>query len=512
MKEQQSRIGSAVLYDKKNKACNLFRFVICYRRYHMRYKSMFGIDIYKMIIWVEERKSIMQKRITFAWLSDKILVFLIMISMLLTKEIRVADFPVYSLLLFAGVFGWMAAGIFLYKKRNRPFLRIRYWTDLLALAAVLYEIFLMVKELFWRNPAVIDFSGNAEAIALAILYFLMTNEIRLKRLYFDLILYGGLLFASAYIFPHLTVASAPGFLQPVFADQGAVSACLLLVCMVGTCEYCFCRERLRSCFCLAVTLISFFALFLNRNVLSFWLMAAYFIAIPIVLRPTAQLIKRDMQMFFLYGLLLSNMSLLAEYTGMILTELPYSLEHSVYLDLIFAAGGIFFFHFWEKIPEGIDPERIIMRRMQHEYQILFMDMGIFFTGIVIGADRWMAIGEELPGAALRGFVIPLAEAVRNGESAFYVCFRDGGLPEGLAVILFIVLMTGKMRLNYGLDKPRTGMLILISVFFMTQLLFWKPAVGTTVIYMILLLFAAFYEEEEKRTISMKIQKENLKGV
>ena len=52
------------------------------------------------------------------------------------------------------------------------------------------------------------------------------------------------------------------------------------------------------------------AIALNHDILSFWILAIYFLAMPIVLRPTAKLVKRDMQLFFLFVFMLSNRSLL----------------------------------------------------------------------------------------------------------------------------------------------------------------------------------------------------------
>ena len=80
------------------------------------------------------------------------------------------------------------------------------------------------------------------------------------------------------------------------------------------------------------------ALFVNQSSISLWMMAFYFLALPVVLRPTALLVKRVMQLFFMYLFMLSNMSLLTEYTDVFRKEIVYSLQHSVYVDLLLAAG------------------------------------------------------------------------------------------------------------------------------------------------------------------------------
>ena len=453
----------------------------------------------------------MSTKVNATWLSDKLILFLFVISMLLTKDIIIVDFPVYSLLLFLAAFGWMAAKVFLCPKDGQVFRPIRYWTDLMAVFVIFYEVAAIVLKLF-RDPdkGAIDFSGNAEMLAFVVLYFCLSSGLRFRQVYFDVLLYGGLLLCTVFLFPHFTGIQVKGY--EALADKGAAASCFLLVCMVSVYQYCFCRDRLRSYFYLAVSAVGFLALSINQNIISFWLMTAYFIAMPIWLRPTAQLIRKNAQMFFLFGFMLSNMSLLTGYTQIILTELSYSLEHSVYLDLLLAAGGILFFHYWDKIPEGIDLERLVMRRMRRVYKGLLMVLGILFAGTVIGGNKWAALGEKMSETAWKGFALPLAESVKQEESGFYFCFQEAGGCAGIFIILFFVFLIERMRRNYGLDKPVTGILILISGIFMMQLLFWKPAGNTLTIYFVLLLFAAFYQEERNRMVSIKIREETLKEI
>ena len=453
----------------------------------------------------------MSTKVNYTWLSDKFLLFLIMISMLLTKDIMVVDFPVYSLLLFLTAVVWMAVKVFLCQKEGLAFMPIRHWTDLMAVLIIFYEIAAIVMKLF-RDPdnGEIDFSGNAEMLAFVVLYFCLSSGIRFREIYFDLILYGGLLFCTVYLFPHFTGIQMPGYGSLIFEDDGAAASCFLLVSMVGVYQYCFCRDRLRSCFYLAVSAVGFLALFLNRNVLSFWLMTAYFFAMPILLRPTAQLIRKDMQMLFLFGFMLSNMSLLTEYTQVIITELSYSLEHSAYLDLLLAGGGVLFFHYWDKIPAEADLERLVMRKMRRVYKGLLMMIGILLAGMFIGADKWAAFGERMSEEAWKGFALPLVEAVKQGESGFYFLFREAGVGAGIFIVVFFIFLIERFRRNYGLAKPVTGILILISGVFLVQLLFWRPAVNTLTIYFMLLLFAAFHQEEKRKLVSIKIKEEVLK--
>lgn len=453
----------------------------------------------------------MSSKVTYLGTSEKFIFFLLAMSMLLTKDIRAADFPIYSLLLLLTAFGWMAVEILLHKNMKRNFWQIRYWTDLMAIFAVLYEVVSIIGKLFQNpNKGEIDFSGNAEVLAFVTLYFLISSGITFRQNYFDLILYSGLLFSAVFLYPHVTGEQLTEYGSLICKDAGATASCFLLVCMISVYQYCTCKDRLRSWFYLAISIIGFLALFLNQNVVSFWLMTAYFVAIPVLLRPTAQLVKRDMQLFFLFGFMLSNMSLLTEYTQIFVTELSYSLEHSVYLDLLLAIGGVFFFHYWEKIPEGINLERLVMRKMRRAYKVVLTVITILFAGIITGADRWAALGEKISEEAWKGFALPLVGAVRKSESGFYFCFREMGIWAGIFAVVFLVFLIGRLRQNYGMDKPLTGILILITAVFGVQLLFFKPAANTLTVYFMLLLFAAFNKEEKTQMVSIRMREETLR--
>lgn len=238
-------------------------------------------------------------------------------------------------------------------------------------------------------------------------------------------------------------------------------------------------------------------------------MIIYFIAMPVLLRPTALFVKKDMQMFFLFVLMLSNMSLLTGYTQVIVKELSYSLEYSVYLDLLLAIGALFFFHYWDQIPEEIDLERLVMRKMRRGYQLLLKMTSILFIGIVLGLNKWKELGDGALDTAFAEAAVSLSDSVRQTESAFYACFRDIGAAGSIFIITFFILLADRMYRKFSFDRPATGNSILISSLFMIQLFFWKPAVNTLAVYLILFFGAAFNIEEREKVTSIKIRKEEL---
>lgn len=451
----------------------------------------------------------MYQKITYTWLADKCICILLVLSMFSVVRTEVAGFPVYSLLLLTVVSVWMLGKILYAGREGQPFLMVRYRTDTAAFAAILYAVISAVIKLF-SNPdeGWIVFSWNAEVIALAVLCLLVSAETQFRALYLDLLLYSGLLTAGVYMLLNLTDGLETDWLLAAFSDSGQTASYFMLVGMVSVYACCTGKDKMRSAFYMMTAGVSFMALFVNQSSISLWLMAFYFLALPVVLRPTALLVKRVMQLFFMYLFMLSNMSLLTEYTDIFRKEIFYSLQHSVYVDLLLAAGGAVFFCYWERIPAGTALERLVLRKLQKGYRMLVKVIALLFVVTAAAGGRM-----ELPGKAVgdmfRTFVLPLSEEMGGRESGLWCVFQGYGVFPGLFLIIMIVLFADRMYRNYAEDKTVTGALSLISGIFVVQLLFWNPGLHNIVCYFYLILTASFYKEERKQVKSVGISAADL---
>lgn len=452
----------------------------------------------------------MHKEITYEWLADKCICVLLILSMFSVVNIEIFGFPLYILLLLVLASVWMIFKIIYARKAGLPFLSVRYLTDTAAMAAIAYAVLSAVVKLF-RDPegGGIDFIWNAEVIVLAVICLLIAAETAFKLLYLDLLLYSGLLVSGMYILVNLMAGWEESRLAAAFTDSGHMASCFMLIGMVSVYGFCMCRDRMRSVFYIMVSGISFFALFLNQNVISLWLMGFFFLAVPVIFCPIAMLVKRVMQLFCMYLFMLSNMSLLTEYTQIVQTEVAYSLEHSVYLDLLLAAGALAFFHYWERIPEGTDLERLVLRKMQKGYQFILKVLLLMFAAIVLVGNGWAALPDGITYDLIKSFALPLAEAAGKSESGFLYCFQTMGVIPGLFLFLVVILFLDRMCKNYAQDKPVTNILILISCIFAGQVLFWNPGMHNIVCCSYLLVAASFYQEERKQVESVGVKASDL---
>lgn len=451
----------------------------------------------------------MYQKITYTWLADKCICILLVLSMFSVVRTEVAGFPVYSLLLLTVVSVWMLGKILYAGREGQPFLMVRYRTDTAAFAAILYAVISAVIKLF-SNPddGWIDFSWNAEVIALAVLCLLVSAETQFRALYLDLLLYSGLLTAGVYMLLNLTDGLETDWLLAAFSDSGQTASYFMLVGMVSVYACCTGKDKMRSAFYMMTAGVSFMALFVNQSSISLWLMAFYFLALPVVLRPTALLVKRVMQLFFMYLFMLSNMSLLTEYTDIFRKEIFYSLQHSVYVDLLLAAGGAVFFCYWERIPAGTALERLVLRKLQKGYRMLVKVIALLFV-VTAAAGGRMELPGKTVGDMFRTFVLPLSEEMGGRESGLWCVFQGYGVFPGLFLIIMIVLFADRMYRNYAEDKTVTGALSLISGIFVVQLLFWNPGLHNIVCYFYLILTASFYKEERKQVKSVGISAADL---
>lgn len=134
---------------------------------------------------------------TYPQLMKTGLYLLFIFSMVIITDAELLGFPIYSLLLFVMALCFLAGRILSCENEGIAFLQIRSWTDVAAIAAIIFAVFTAVLKLF-RDPneGAVDFASDADVIALAVMYLLFSSGIRFKQIYFDLILYGGLLMAG----------------------------------------------------------------------------------------------------------------------------------------------------------------------------------------------------------------------------------------------------------------------------------------------------------------------------
>ena len=438
------------------------------------------------------------------------LYFIIFLYPLILFEADLGGLHIQELALFVCVLGTLFY-CFLQIRSNEWYLRKQInRTDLVGILLAVYEFGRIIHKLLSSNEAgAVVYDSEVLILSMAVIYLLLSTESVFDAKYFDALLFSGLIIFGILLYQYLCMDNVGSAVLAItgnfMADSVDTASYTLLVCVTALWQYCKCDDRMRSVFYGGVQAVGFFVLFLNHNILSIWLMAIVFIALPVFSRPTAELVKRNAQMTFVYLFMLSNMSLLTNYTTLIKKDVSYNLEQSVYLELLLAAGGLFFFHSWDRIPKGTDLRRLIMRKMQRWYGFCLKAAGAFLAGVLIGGGNWQKLSDTTGRTALKSFILPLVNEINQGKSMFYFWFDDQGIIGGILLLIFCLLMASSLRKNFDYARPFTCILSLVAVLFLVELLFWKVGVNVLPVYFVFFIFAIFYKEEREKVTSTKIK-------
>lgn len=431
--------------------------------------------------------------------------FIIGIYPLLLFDFDLGNFYIQQFILFLCTMGALLYCFLLIRTGEWKLSICQSRTDFVVLALIIYVFLNLIMKMINTDKAeAVRFDSEITILVLAVLYFLITARPVFKAMYFDILLFAGLIVFMLLLAEYLFGEGTNTGLAILVQDKSGIASYTLLVCMAGLWQYLKCKDRLRSVFYIGVLTVGFLIMFINQNRICIWLMIMVFLVIPVLQRPTAELVKKNMQMFFLYLFMLSNMSLLTGYTKLLQGKVSYDFQQSVYLELLTAVGGIFFFKYWDRIPEGIDLRRLVMRKMRRGYQFLFRLLSITFIGILLGGEHWKELPDRTGMNAVKEFSVPLVEELQK-KSAFYLCFEQLGLIGGILILTLCVFLIAKLRKVCGFEKPVTSMLVLISSVFMIQLLFWNVSINTLPVYWIFMVLAITYREEKEKVISNKVK-------
>lgn len=433
----------------------------------------------------------------------------LLISMLMVLDIDVAGIHLAILLLFALTLIYICFEIVSIRK-GHPFpLRLQYPEDITVFALLGWSLLCIIGKLFQSGEqGVPNYQFQVTCITLTLLYFLYKDLQDFKDWYFDLILYASLAVMGFMLFCYLCDMQIAGIMPDMINDTRQAASYLLLPCVISVYRYCVCRDRVRSLFYLLIAIVGFFTLLINHNIISLWIMAAAFFIIPIVMRPTAELVKRDMQLCFAFFFMMSNISLLTNYTQLIQKEMNLNLEHSVYIDLLIAVGGVLFFSYWDKIPEEIDKEKLVLRRMRRGYIFALKLMGIVFVGFITGGGRWKSLPDTMGTTIVKSFAVPLIDEIGNSKNMWISCMENSSI-SALIILIFAGSLIRRLMRNHSFAKPLTGGFLIVTAVFFMEIFFLTPCMNLLPIYLMMVIMAAFYREDRQRVVVNKI---NLKEI
>lgn len=438
------------------------------------------------------------KKVQAVNMNEIFLAALLLVSMLVLVDFKIIGMQLNIFLLFILALTYICYRM-VFMRNVAPFpIRPQQLVDLVVLILLGWNLLSMILKLFQDlKLGAIDYQFEVTCIVFSFLYFLVKENIELHDWCFDLIIYSGLLVIIAMLLYYLCDVQTSEILADIINDSGKCASYLLLPCTACVFRYNTCRDQRSSLFYLLAAAMGFFTLLINHNIISLWLMAIVFFAAPVLMKPTAEFVKRDTQIGFLFFFMMSNMGLLTNYTQLIQKEIDISLELSLYLDFLIVAAGVFFYIYWSMIPEGANRDRLVMNNLKRGYTSVLLMIGIVFLGFVTGGDRWKELPDTRGAVMVKSFAIPLIEEINNSKNAWLYCMEKSSMCI-LIILILTTLLAGRIIKNHSNDKPVMGSFIIISLMIFIETFFLVPSSNIMPIYLLILIMAAFYKEEKQQ--------------
>lgn len=143
-------------------------------------------------------------------------------------------------------------------------------------------------------------------------------------------------------------------------------------------------------------------LFIYWDTASICIAGVFILFIPLVLTLTVFLVKKVLILCFCYLYLLSNI-LLLQYVSIFHSDVQYTLEYSVYIDMLTAIACVSVLYYWKRIPKEPGEKQIIMQRFRKWFICMLSVAGIFVIGCLLAAAGRDGLSDRFRMSALGVF-------------------------------------------------------------------------------------------------------------
>lgn len=438
-----------------------------------------------------------------------ILILSILLSMLFLRDYKViglAAFLIAPLLFFISLLSSRISDI----KFNILWIKKKIRQEWIILVIFLWIVLRLIISFFSTYlGAVLDLNFTVLAILSCVLYFVFYGtRSSYGENWLEAITISGGIGTVVILLCMLDIPYVNSFVMIQDWYWESLASYLLLPVFSSTVLFCTTENKKKQALAFCVALLSFFTLFLNENQTAIWLVVFFLLGIPMIFRPRAELIKRSMQLLFTYLFLWCNMSLITNY-GKAVTWPPvnYSLEASVYGELVLAVAALFFFHFWDHIPEGKNLSFVSMIGMQRTIRSCFIGLLLFLVGGVLNIQRIASLPQEGFTKLLVTLWQPLSQELQSKHTSFFVLYQNTGILITVLVLAMLIIVGKKIYAKIHKDKFLTNYLFLFYLLFMAQFFLLDIADQVVLVNIMLLLWGLTIEEIPLNIKAVKMEKQ-----
>lgn len=426
------------------------------------------------------------KRISFNF-DNTIYYLILLIPLILIKQVWVLGENVLPLLIIALEVVLICKKIL--ANKGKKFIIRSYAIDkYICFFIMVYALWKILSfSMGFFSTEILDMEFFATILAFTILYLLMDFQININPEWQKLATIGGTA-GSLVIFLSTLKGLEISYLTDALTITGdGIVSYLLLVNLLSITNWILIKEDNKwSNFWLIITGFNMFVLLLNQSHISNWIMVFCLLAIAAFFRPRASLIKKVGILLFLFLFLWSNMSLVLNYTEWFQVEAVYSLEASVYMELFLALGGLLFFHFWDRIPDNCELQKISMVKMQYYFRMVLGILGLAFLAFSMGGNVWQSLEDK----GLKGFIkvlaLPLNSEITSGSSTIFQWLNQLGVVGVLFVLIWFYQLGIRLYKRCGKDQERANCFLIFYIAFLLQIFMWEVPGNVLFIFMFLL--------------------------
>lgn len=356
---------------------------------------------------------------------------------------------------------------------------------------------------------IMDMDFYTTFLAFTMLYLLMDFQINANPQWQKFAVIGGTVGSLLIFLSSLNGLEVSHMTDVLMISRDGIASYLLLINLLSITNWILWKEENKwSNFWLVLTGFNMFVLLLRQSHISNWMVVFCLLAIASFFRPRAFLIKKVGILLFLFMFLWSNMSLVLNYTEWFHVEAVYSLEVSVYMELFLALGGLLFFHFWDRLPEGCELQKISMVKMQRYFRMVLGILGFVFTMFAMGGNIWKLLGDT----GLKGFVKALAEPINTeitaGSSTMFQWLMKLGVVGVVLILIWLYQVGIRLYKRCGMDQERENCFLIYYMVFLIQIFMWEVPGNVLLIFIFMIsmgivppkLIEIDAEDEEKERV------------
>lgn len=404
---------------------------------------------------------------------------LFMTASIFWADVTVFDMPLNAVVILAATLLMLICDVWDGQKKHEPMFGGLSWLDIIIYLIGLLALVSLVGKIIF-NPT--EYLKEMLAVMMALMYYLLRKRRVITENQVMVFSIFGMI-TNTLLLWHYLVDDSFDFILQEMLNNNLAATWLVIVITINVVAFCIYDNKWFWHGANAV--VGFFLLLVQKNIPSLVLTGILFFTLPFIYKPTKQLIKKDMQMFFVYAFMLCNMSLITGYTEVFDKELglSYDLETSVYLELLLSVFGVFFFNFWDKLgnedsKEDIKRTRLFFSRVKVVLMLLLLAfIGIFVKG-----------GSSLMPEVINKIVTQMRDNAASQKSLLALMSESFGIAGVALAMYFLYSILESLRNQRKLKATRQQKFArAVAFMFVLQSIFLTQCVATTVIYLVFVI-------------------------